>query len=155
VCCTAHWDHSFATPRHYTLGAGHHLTDVVHAPRFTQRALTVYGPNGFLRQLRGNGRAALEVTSAGSSTGELRLRLRNQGRESLDVTVRDESYGGGERRLTIEAGTSETLPWSLHGSHHWYDLTVTAGRHAWRLAGHLENGRASITDPANTAPILT
>ena len=155
VCCTAHWDHSFATPRHYTLGAGHQLSDVVHAPRFTQRALTVYGPNGFLRQLRGNGRSALEVTSAGSATGELRLRLRNQGREPLAVTVRDESYGGGERRLTIEAGTSETLPWSLHGSHHWYDLTVTAGRHAWRLAGHLENGRASVTDPANTAPILT
>ncbi|MCL4527722.1 MAG: hypothetical protein M1492_15015 [Gammaproteobacteria bacterium] len=27
-------------------------------------------------------------------------------------------------------------------------------QHQWRLAGHVENGRTTTTDPANTAPVL-
>ena len=40
--------------------------------------------------------------------------------------------------------------WDLRGSDHWYDLTLTLAddpSFAQRLAGHLETGRASRTDP--------
>lgn len=46
----------------------------------------------------------------------------------------------------------------LASSHHWYDLTVSSqddASFARRLAGHVENGRPSISDPAAVAPTLT
>ncbi|MGH8291329.1 MAG: hypothetical protein ACREV7_20425 [Steroidobacteraceae bacterium] len=44
--------------------------------------------------------------------------------------------------------------WNLQASHHWYDLSVSAERHQWRLAGHIENGHDSYSDPASGAPVL-
>jgi hypothetical protein len=41
--------------------------------------------------------------------------------------------------------------WSTERTHGWYDLAVTSGAKAdlqQRYAGHLENGRDSISDPA-------
>jgi phospholipase C len=49
-------------------------------------------------------------------------------------------------------------PWILAASHHWYDLTVTSNDDSSfirRLAGHVENGRTSISDPAAVAPVTT
>jgi phospholipase C len=48
--------------------------------------------------------------------------------------------------------------WLLEYSHHCYDIGVTlAGEAGWsrRLAGHVETGRASISDPAAIEPIPT
>jgi len=42
----------------------------------------------------------------------------------------------------------------LERSHHWYDVTVSAGQHQWRFAGHAETGRESRSDPAVGAPVL-
>jgi phospholipase C len=39
----------------------------------------------------------------------------------------------------------------LQQTHGWYDLTATVDTDAgfkWQLAGHVESGRASISDPA-------
>jgi len=46
--------------------------------------------------------------------------------------------------------------WVLAASHHWYDLSVTSNDDPTflrRLAGHVENGRPSISDPAAVAPV--
>lgn len=154
VCCTAHWDRSFALPRHYTVGAGHSLKDFMQNPPGESRALTVYGPNGFLRRVRGRGSSPLDVTSAAAASGNIRLRVHNSGGEQAVVTVRDESYGQGERHMTVGAGQTEEVLWNLHYSHHWYDLNISAGDHQWRLAGHVEDGFQSNSDPANVAPVL-
>ena len=115
----------------------------------------MYGPNGFLRQVSGRGGSRLEVAATAERGGDIRLRLRNSGGEPVTATVRDLSYGRDERRLTIAAGHAEVLLWSLRDSHHWYDLSVSTAQHHWRLAGHVEDGRESISDPANVAPALT
>jgi hypothetical protein len=78
----------------------------------------VYGPNGFVRTLRGAGNCPLE----------------------LAATI-------------APSGTQEML-WDLQLSHHWYDLIVSVGRHQWRLAGHVEDGHESVSDPAKLAPVL-
>jgi phospholipase C len=155
ICCTAYWDGSYLVPCHYTVGAGHTLTDLVRPPPGQRPALTVYGPNGFFRQVSGRGGSRLEVAATAERGGDIRLRLRNSGGEPVTATVRDLSYGRDERRLTIAAGHAEVLLWSLRDSHHWYDLSVSTAHHRWRLAGHVEDGRESISDPANVAPALT
>lgn len=155
VCCTAYWDGSLALPRRYTVGAGHQLEDRLHPAANRRLALSVHGPNGFLRTVSGPGNCALEVSSAAVPGGDIRLRLRNGGGRALAVSVRDESYGREERRIPLGPGETQELLWDLQRSHHWYDLTISAERHQWRLAGHIEDGHESVSDPANIAPILT
>jgi phospholipase C len=69
--------------------------------------------------------------------------------------VRDAGYGRGEQSVRIAAGGAQELLWALQSSHHWYDLIISADKHQWRLAGHIEDGHESVSDPANVAPILT
>ena len=155
VCCTAYWERSLSIPRHYTVGAGHRLEDFVRPPTNQAVALSVYGPNGFLREVRGIGYCALEVASSPAPGGDINLRLHNRGDRALLATVRDQSYGGGLRRVSVAPGRSQELLWDLQASHHWYDLVVGVGQHQWRLAGHIEDGHESVSDPANVAPVLT
>ncbi|MGH8302591.1 MAG: hypothetical protein ACRET5_14090, partial [Steroidobacteraceae bacterium] len=58
---------------------------------------------------------------------------------------------------TLAVGPGETAHWlcDLRASHHWYDLAVSVDRHRWRLAGHVETGRESYSDPASGAPVLS
>jgi phospholipase C len=155
ICCTAYWDASDGLPRRYTLGAGHRLQDFVPLPRGQTLAMTVHGPNGFVRKIRGDGAAPLEVTGRAEPRGNMRLRLRNVSDRALTVRVRDEAYGQGEHSLAV--GPGKTAEWlcDLRASHHWYDLSVSAGRHSWRLAGHVETGQESYSDPASAAPVLS
>ena len=155
VCCTAYWDGSFTVPRRYTIGAGHQLEDLVRPAAGRGLELSVYGPNGFLRSVRGPGDGSLEVVSTAAPRGDIRLHLRNAGARALTVNVRDASYGRSERNIPVEPGTTQELLWDLQPSHHWYDLIVSAERHEWRLAGHIEDGHESVSDPANVAPVLT
>ncbi|MGH7108493.1 MAG: phosphocholine-specific phospholipase C, partial [Acetobacteraceae bacterium] len=155
VCCTAYWDGSFSIPRRYTVGAGHRLEDFVRPPASQGLALSVYGPNGFLRQVRGAGDCALEVTSTAAPGGDITLRLNNPSGRTLIVTLRDEGYGRGERRVSIAPRGVQELLWDLQPSHHWYDLVINVEQYQWRLAGHIEDGRESVSDPANVAPVLT
>jgi phospholipase C len=154
TCCTAYWDASAGLPRRYTLGAGHRLQDFMPLPRGQGLATTVYGPNGFVRKLSGNGAAPLEVTARAEPGGNMRLGLRSVTDRALTVHVRDEAYGQGTHTLAVEPG--KTVQWlcDLRASHHWYDLSVSAERHNWRLAGHVETGQESYSDPASGAPVL-
>jgi len=52
--------------------------------------------------------------------------------------------------LVVEPGESESKQWSLERTGGWYDLTVTVdgnARFSTRLAGHVETGEDSISDP--------
>jgi phospholipase C len=149
ACCTAYWDASDGLPRRYTLGAGHRLQDFVPLPRKQTLAMTVHGPNGFVRKIQGEGPAPLEVIGRAEPPGNMRLRLRNVSDRALTVRIKDEAYGRGEHTLAV--GPGKTAEWlcDLRASHHWYDLSVSAERHQWRLAGHVETGQESYSDPAS------
>jgi len=154
VCCTAYWDGSLSAPRRYTVGAGHRIDDFVRPAADQSVGLSVYGPNGFVRTLRGPGNCPLELAATAAPRGDIGLHLHNGGERALTVTVRDASYGRSERSIQIAPGGTQELLWDLQLSHHWYDLVVSVGRHQWRLAGHVEDGRESVSDPANLAPVL-
>jgi phospholipase C len=52
---------------------------------------------------------------------------------------------------TVAGGNNEEIYLDLRAAYGWYDLTVTVNTDATfvrRLAGHVETGRSSMSDPA-------
>ena len=142
-------------PWSYTVGSGQQLSgswDVADDPQGAYD-FTVHGPNGFLRQLKGDlAHAGPEVSATHSgSAAEIRLRLSNHGTGTVQLTLAD-GYGNTRPqtfRLRPGASTEHTL--ELRHSHGWYDLTVVSaedGGFLRRLAGHVETGAPSVSDPA-------
>jgi phospholipase C len=138
-------------------------------------AFEVFGPNGFVRKFAGNTQAASQTSqSAGLhhnnkpaqpevkvqydvANGNVFLKFSNSGGGIARLTVTDNAYGARTRPVLVPAGVAIEEAWVLASSHHWYDLTVTSNDDASfsrRLAGHVENGRPSISDPAAVAPVL-
>jgi phospholipase C len=62
-----------------------------------------------------------------------------------------DKYSGDAVDKTIESGASVSHRWSLARFDGWYDFVITAasdGDFAQQVAGHLETGKDSISDPA-------
>ena len=114
--------------------------------------LTLHGPNGFLRRFGGGAVDPLEVgQDYDAETDALILSLHNRGQAAVTVRVADAYAGGAPRRRTLAAGHTLVDLWSIAASGHWYDLTVTVEddpAFIRRLAGHIETGRPSRSDPA-------
>jgi phospholipase C len=92
--------------------------------------LSVYGPNGFLREFHGAGPAVALTYDAKNDTLLI---------DSMDFVVHD-AYG--------PTAPGASIP--LAARDHWYDVTVTSTRDKSfrrRLAGHIETGRPSKSDP--------
>ncbi|MFF8376156.1 phosphocholine-specific phospholipase C [Streptomyces sp. NPDC015661] len=113
--------------------------------------LTVHGPNGFLRRFRSPGKTAVPEVQArhNATAGTLDLTFTNAG-TTASVTVTD-AYGGTPTTLSVPKGATVTHTVDVSAAHHWYDVTVTStasGDYLRRLAGHIETGAASQSDPA-------
>ena len=126
-------------PWFYTVEAGKTLTD---APAAGAADLTVAGPNGFLRQFRGEADIGAELRYA-AATDEVVLALSNRGEASCAVMVRSE---GETRRYTLQPGGTAEDRWSVRARAGWYDIAVSVEQDSTflrRFAGHLETGRPS------------
>ena len=113
--------------------------------------VSVYGPNGFFRSYRG-----------GAANTSAKLAVRCQGNdERLDVEVTNQSgrrvtvrlvnrYSGKTSDQRLDDGEKLSKTWELHPFTGWYEIVVTVledPRFEYRLAGHLETGKDSFTDP--------
>jgi phospholipase C len=112
----------------------------------------VHGPNGFLRRLKGGGEAGAEVAARHDGKGEqVVLVLTNGGTATVRLTIKD-AYGDGHpATYRLRPGSSATHNARTRKDHGWYDLSVTSDQDyvfLRRLAGHVETGRASTSDPA-------
>jgi phospholipase C len=140
-------------PWTYTVGAGDKLFDTWTFGPGGQYDLSVYGPNGFLRRFKGSlgdEAANLLVSCAYEREPGITLEIHNRGVSNARVSVVD-AYGRRPVSFSIEAGKRMTWHWSLEASFGWYDLTVQVDSDAGflqRVAGHVETGRDSMTDPA-------
>jgi phospholipase C len=120
----------------------------------TEYDFSVFGPNGFLRTFKGSiadGSANIassliyDIQSNGAILG-----IHNHARTPCEVKV-SEHYTHQSINLRLEPNGEQSEFWSLGGSYGWYDLTITTSsdsRFRHRLAGHLETGRDSMSDPA-------
>jgi phospholipase C len=135
-------------PRSYTVGSGQRLTD--NWPAASGSDLSVHGPNGFFRRFKCSGAAKLDVKASYERDNEIALRITNGGMERAEVTVRN-GYTSRVEKLSLGPDAAETQQWSLSPTHGWYDLVVTVAGEPdfeYRYAGHVENGKDSISDPA-------
>ncbi|MBB6146072.1 phospholipase C [Silvibacterium bohemicum] len=139
----------------YTVGAGEQVSDSFAGTSGSTYDLSVYGPNGFFRaykgSLAGEGKANL-VTEVKYDTrgGGITLEAVNASTSRTTITVADAYYGDKITR-TLAPGQTFVETWTLTDSHGWYDFTITVSSDSsfsQQLAGHVETGKDSITDPA-------
>jgi len=140
-------------PRFYTVEAGKSVDDnlPVEAGGYN---VELHGPNGFLRALRGPAGASGAEASArfDAKRGRLDVTLRNDGAAPVTLELAMVDYLPAKpRRRVIQPGAEVVETIDLRPSHHWYDVSVTcleAPGFERRFAGHGEDGRPSISDPA-------
>jgi phospholipase C len=117
--------------------------------------LSVYSANGFFRHFTGRvgaNAAVLNVVSsyAVEAFGSIGWKITNAGTTNATVTVLD-AYSGAEITRFLRPGESfqdQSLRQDFFG---WYDLIVTVAEDPtfkYRLAGHVETGFDSVSDPA-------
>jgi phospholipase C len=71
----------------------------------------------------------------------------------VTVNVKN-GYSGTVVSSPVESGDSFEKTFSLQATHGWYDFTITAAEDAtfkYQVAGHVETGAESFTDPAIAA----
>ena len=144
-------------PRSYTVGAGTSLTDTwLFGPDGAAAYdLSVYGPNGFFRHFRGSalGLAPTNIECRviySASTQSITVAVTNAGTLATTVTARN-VYTGATMSRSIGRGATVSQSLSLANHAGWYDLVFTAAsdpNFQQELAGHLEDGKSSTTDPA-------
>lgn len=156
-------------PWSYTAGAGAHVSDYWSANSVTRGiyALSVFGPNGFLREFAGSVRDATatalanpEVASSyDAASGALVLHLTNHGSAECVLTLSANHYvDGAPQTVTVGAGQTAQASWPIAAHANWYDLDIASSHDAgWRrrLAGHIENGAPSTSDPAFGEVLVT
>ncbi|MTD57230.1 phosphocholine-specific phospholipase C [Amycolatopsis pithecellobii] len=134
-------------PWSYTVGAGQRLS--------AQWSLSggaydfaVHGPNGFVRRFAG-GVSTVEVT-ARPVDGKLNVVLVNSGKTAVRASVANADAYGPTRPVAYDVppGARVTHSVDTGATAGWYDLSVTAGTFVRRLAGHLETGGITLSDPA-------
>ena len=140
----------------YTVSVGTELSDTWALSATTGESatydLTVTAPNGFLRRFAGSSAGTSQEVTAShdKDLGSLHLTWVNSGATPVTCTVTDNSYGQPPRTVKALPGIPVREDFSLHESHSWYDLTVTSAADPSfirRFAGHVETGRASVSDP--------
>jgi phospholipase C len=116
--------------------------------------LSVNGPNGFLRSYKGSvlaNAANLDIRTSYDKQGNgITLFSVNLGADVISVRFTD-SYTGGVHTRKLKPGEGVQEHWQSHQSYGWYDLIIEAESDSafrYQLAGHVETGQESRTDPA-------
>jgi len=146
-------------PWTYTVGAGDETSDSFGTSGATSYNFSVFGPNGFLRTFAGGlgaGSANFTVNAIYDQESEaVALVIRNHSSSAEKVSIFD-AYSGKTRTHLLHPHDIVTYVSQLHESFGWYDLTVRVDSDASfqrQLAGHVETGKSSVTDPAIAAPV--
>jgi phospholipase C len=147
-------------PRTYTVESRKHLTDEFALDMDGAYDYAVHGPNGFARRFAGRVAAAPGVNASVAApevsesydvaNGNIELHLQNAGEAACEFTVVN-AYDGTSHKRRVPGGESADLYVDLRAHHAWYDLHVTVDtdpHFARTLAGHVETGRPSMSDPA-------
>ncbi len=148
-------------PWTYTVGAHSFVSDTWQLTANDQSTydLWVYGPNGFMRSYKGavtgEGKANLTTRAIYDLLrNAISLEIHNRGATANTVRIFD-AYTNQTLVRSLRAGETMTWQWPLRASFGWYDFTLGVDSDPGfeqRLAGHVETGRDSMSDPAIGAP---
>ncbi|MBB3349990.1 phosphocholine-specific phospholipase C [Sphingomonas sp. BK069] len=132
-----------AVPARYTVAAGNVLA---HALPAGAADLFVLGPDGFHRRLTGKGdRFSSHLSDGGAAPA---LILDNLSTAPQRIAMADCAYGSSPESFVLAPGETRRIALDLATSHGWYDRQFTTDGQVWRMAGHVEDGRESLSDPA-------
>jgi phospholipase C len=140
--------------RTYTVDPGMQLSD---SWSFTSSYnLSVYGPNGFIRYFNGSngpGAAVLDVVSLYQTQdgGFIAWQITNLASTAAAVSVLNAYTRATEMSQLLGPGQTMYSKLALLKFFGWYDLIVTVSGDPtfnYRLAGHVETGQDTISDPA-------
>lgn len=143
--------------RAYAVSAGDSIADSWDLAKFDggQYHVRVDGPNGFMREFKGNtSEPVLGVKATYKYTRRSRdivFELTNSGSKPVTVQLADKSYGESPVTKKIAAGSKASVVIGTSHGHGWYDIEVTsvdAPGFSYRYAGRIENGEWSTSDPA-------
>lgn len=153
--------HSGISPtsvRRYTVDARTRLSDnwgfAAAAAGAAAYDITVVAPNGFVRRFSSSGSNAStrEATVCYEVTqGDLEISLTNGGTSGATFTITDNRYGVAAQSVTVQAGRTVQVPWSLAASKRWYDISISCdadARFLRQFAGYVETGAPGVTDPS-------
>lgn len=142
--------------RNYAVKAGDKLTDIL--PVDGAYHFKVYGPNGFFREYKGNSseKNSLHLTcryehkrlNTKKQTGNIEIYF-GEGQDAHKIEITDNVYH--QKTVRKKLGKhAEVITLNLKNSHGWYDFTIRVNdnpQFIMRLAGHVETGEDSYTDP--------
>ena len=144
-------------PRTYTVAGHTNLRDMWDfAPLgLLPYSLSVHGPNGLFRAFAGGfipGTSATIQTTLEYQIGQggVLLNASNVGKSAVNLQILD-VYTSTTKSVYLRPGTHIEEFFALGKSYGWYDLVLTVAEDQsfrQQLAGHLESGKDSMTDPA-------
>jgi len=108
--------------------------------------IRVHGPNGFFREFVGNG-PDIKATPA---NGQLNLAITNSSSATMRLTLTS-AYDGKHSQVEARPGSTVTVTAPTAFGAGWYNVSVTSDagpQYLRRLAGHVETGRPSVSDPS-------
>jgi phospholipase C len=158
VCFYVYRQSTEEAPRRYTIEAGKHLEDSWSVSSEGYHFILM-GPNGYFRSFQGRGsEEPVQIRCRHDrQSGGIVLKMVNLSADTRTVEVLDNAYGHPKREYKLRPHQEVNDHWDLKKSGHWYDLSVHCKAddgYARRLAGHVETGRDSISDPAAREPVL-
>ncbi|KJF93759.1 phosphocholine-specific phospholipase C [Photobacterium angustum] len=124
--------------------------------------LMTFGPNGFIRRVKGLTSEHREMpivsivhkeSRAGHATPHLSIKIENHSKQTQVITITDNIYGKDPVEFKIKAGKVEHIAYKTC-KHCWYDLSITADNCEYfslQAAGRIEMNHKhnfkAVTDP--------
>jgi len=151
--------YSLGTPadfkvRNYSVKAADSLADewTLDSWQGDQFDLQLHGPNGFFRAWQGEKAAIRKMAIINLQylkDKTLDIQIKNPGKSTIHVTLKDNSYGGGSKTLTILPKDTSRVKWATKKSYGWYDFSLQDKENNLRIqyAGRVEDGTPGKTDP--------
>jgi phospholipase C len=137
-------------PRRYAVESGKSLEDRWQREPGGAVDLLVLGPNGFMRAFRIEGAGMFPALSAryDPKGRALDLKVEQGNTEIGELTLGEDRYRvNPPSTLALAAGRPVQARWPVGKNQGWYDFSVGAPGMSIRLAGRLEDGKPSVSDP--------
>ena len=147
--------------RHYAVKAGDSVTDEVPLRTFEnqQYHIQVYGPNGFMREFKGDHtdpgfQLACDYQQdrlhRNKMSGNVELNMQNLDKgKQYELTITDNAYRNKPKTIWLTDKNVSTIL-DLKSSYGWYDFSVKIKGYPsfeQRFAGRVETGAHSFSDP--------
>lgn len=122
-----------------------------------QYHLQAHGPNGFLREFKGNAqdpklevRCEYQISNKKKGLGQVLIKIKNLAQNGVKVSLVDHAYKSPNQEQALAASKTIQLTMNTQQSHGWYDFSLKVeGKESFerRFAGRVEFGKPSKSDP--------